>query len=81
MAGREADPLQITEPAPVSCQFCNALAVEVQDGYVRITAFSDLYIAEYGNAERRIVARIAMPDVVARALAKELRKGLGRGEH
>ena len=70
---------RMTEPEVVPCIFCEGLELEVRDDVVRIVAWIDLEKTGDGEPERRIVARAVMPNIVAQALIRDLRKVLSRG--
>lgn len=74
MAEREDDP-PITEPVVAQDIFATGVSVESINGEFRITAWVDV------SDERRIVARLVLPDKVARDLSKDLRKALSKGGH
>lgn len=72
----------LTEPIIINCIFVEGVGVEVKDGFVRFTAWTELTAIEYGGApERRIVNRVAVPEVTARRLLRDLRKALMQPEH
>lgn len=72
----------ITEPELVHCLFTTGVAVEVRAHFARIVAWVDLPGAGPDNAsERRIIARLVLPDDTARELARLLRRELSRGGH
>lgn len=73
---------RMTEPVPVPCNLVEGTVIEVRDEIVRIVGFVDLETVEDGEPpERRIVVRIAMPAIVARALVRDLRRATARGGH
>ncbi|PBB75180.1 hypothetical protein CK227_10330 [Mesorhizobium sp. WSM4308] len=65
----EGDP-PLTEPVIVLDVFAVGVDVERVDGEVRLIAW-----VSHGE-EHRIVNRLVLPDTVARALARDLRKAL-----
>lgn len=75
------DQPRLTEPKVIDCALIEGATLEVRDELVRICGWIDLEAVEGGNPERRIVARVALPLLVARALARDLRKALSRGGH
>lgn len=68
---------RMTEPEVVPCHFVEGVSMETHDTYVRLVGWVDLEVVEDEAApERRIVARLAMPMLTARALLRDLRKSL-----
>ena len=77
--GQAIDPPLMTEPMPVPCHFIDQVAIELHTEYVRICGSVELETVRDGSPpERRIVARIAMPLRVARALIRDLRHAIIR---
>ena len=70
----EKDP-PLTEPVIVSDIFATGVDVERVDGEVRLIAWVT------HSDEHRIVGRLVLPDGVARALARDLRKALASGSN
>ena len=74
-------PPRMTEPQVIDCQFVEGVSLETHDTYVRLVGWVDLEVVEEDvDPERRIVARMAMPLLTARALLRDLRKSL-QGRH
>ena len=71
----------MTEPEAVPCVFCEGIDLEVRDDVVRIVGWIDLEKTGEEEAERRIVVRAVRPNIVARALIRDLRKVVTRGGH
>lgn len=69
------DPKHLTEPLVVADAFATGVDVEVINGDVRLIAWVD------HADERRIVGRLVLPDSVARALVRDLRKALASGSN
>ncbi|MER9912839.1 hypothetical protein NKJ71_19625 [Mesorhizobium sp. M0050] len=67
------DSQPLTEPLVVADAFATGVDVEAINGDLRLVAWVD-----HGQ-ERRIVARVVLPDSVARALIRDLRKALASG--
>lgn len=80
MANYERTP-HLTEPKVVDCAFCEGVYIEARDEVVRLVGWVDLQNAADSIPERRIVVRVALPSVVARALLRDLRKSLAKGGH
>ncbi|MBZ9922211.1 hypothetical protein LB579_31525, partial [Mesorhizobium sp. BR1-1-7] len=74
MAEEDKDP-PLTEPLIVGDAFATGVDIESINGDVRLIAW--VTHAE----EHRIVARIVLPDSVARALIRDLRKALSHGSN
>lgn len=70
---------RLTEPEVVHCILCEGVTIEVRDEIVRLVGWIDLETVEYAEPERRIVARAALPLLVARALIRDLRRAVARG--
>lgn len=70
----DSDP-PLTEPNIVNDIFAVGVDVERVDGEVRLIAW-----VTHGE-EHRIVDRLVLPDAVARALARDLRKALASGSN
>jgi hypothetical protein len=70
----EADP-PLTEPMIVQDTFATGVDIERVDGEVRLIAW-----VTHGE-EHRIVNRLVLPDGVARALMRDLRKTLSGGSN
>lgn len=72
-----------TEPRPVPDLFVTAVAIDSTGEYVRLTGWV-AHVAssapETKGAERRIVARLVMPQSTARDLLMGLRRQLQRGD-
>lgn len=73
MADEDEPPL--SEPIIVSDVFCTGVDVERVNGEVRLTGWVT------DGEEHRIVARLVLPDGVARALARDLRRALATGSN
>jgi hypothetical protein len=72
---------RLTEPTTVADVFCTGVDVELHDGFVRLVGCSSFRIVSYETPpEARIVGRLAMPTLAARALLRDLRKALA-GRH
>lgn len=71
MADEGQQPL--SEPVVILDAFATGVDVEVINGDLRLIAWVD-----HGE-ERRIVGRLVLPDSVARALIRDLRKALASG--
>jgi hypothetical protein len=65
-----------TEPVPINCLFVSGTACEFTDSFTRIVAWVSLPALPAEPHERRIIARLVLPNDVARALKRELRSGL-----
>jgi hypothetical protein len=65
----------VTDPTRATDIFANGAEIERIDGDIRITAWVDM------SGERRIVARLILPDGAAGALARDLKKALARRGH
>lgn len=78
---QHSQPPQMTEPKIVSCLFMTGYDIEVTDSFVRIVGWVDLPVVGHDQPERRVIMRAVMPNNVARALQRDLRKGLTRGGH
>lgn len=72
-------PFRMTEPTMVACVLCEGVSIEVRDDLVRLVGWIDLEVVEDDQPERRIVARAALPTLVARALIRDLRRAVARG--
>jgi hypothetical protein len=72
MPEEESDP-PLTEPMIVADTFATGVDIERVDGEVRLIAW-----VTHGE-EHRIVNRLVLPDAVARALIRDLRKSLASG--
>jgi hypothetical protein len=72
MPEEDADP-PLTEPMIVQDTFATGVDIERVDGEVRLIAW-----VTHGE-EHRIVNRLVLPDAVARALIRDLRKTLASG--
>jgi hypothetical protein len=70
----EKDP-PLTEPVIVVDVFATGVDVERVDGEVRLIAWVT------HSDEHRIVNRLVLPDAVARALIRDLRKALASGSN
>jgi ribosomal protein S25 len=70
----EEDPA-LTEPAIVMDTFATGVDIERINGEVRLVAW-----VTHGE-EHRIVNRLVLPDGVARALIRDLRKALASGSN
>lgn len=68
-----------SEPVPIPCLFVSGTACEFLDSFARIVAWVSLPALPAEPHERRIIARLVLPNEVARALMRELQKGLRRG--
>jgi len=73
-------PLRVTEPKPVLV-FCEGVRVEAREETVRLVAFVDLDMVPGSRTERRIVGRLVLPNLTARALIRDMRRALVRGAH
>jgi ribosomal protein S25 len=74
MAEDEKDP-PLSEPIIVTDVFATGVDVERVDGEVRLIAWVT------HSDEHRIVNRLVLPDSVARALIRDLRKALASGSN
>lgn len=74
MPEEETDP-PLTEPVIVEDTFATGVDIERVDGEVRLIAW-----VTHGE-EHRIVNRLVLPDGVARALIRDLRKTLATGSN
>lgn len=74
MSDEATDP-PLTEPLVVLDVFVTGVDVERINGEVRLVGW-----VTHGE-EHRIVARLVVPDGIARALARDLRKALASGGH
>lgn len=74
MPEEETDP-PLTEPIIVQDVFASGVDIESVDGEVRLIAW-----VTHGE-EHRIVNRLVLPDAVARALIRDLRKALASGSN
>jgi hypothetical protein len=72
-------PMRVTEPKPVQLVFAEGIRVEARDETVRLIGWIDLSLAPGQREERRIVLRVALPSLVARALVRDMRRVLARG--
>jgi hypothetical protein len=72
-------PAPLTEPEIVHCLFSTGTEVEITSHVARIIAWVDVPRLETELPERRVIARLVMPDDVARTLSKQLQRGLARG--
>jgi hypothetical protein len=70
----ESDP-PLSEPIIVTDVFASGVDIESVDGEVRLIAW-----VTHGE-EHRIVGRLVLPDSVARALIRDLRKALASGSN
>lgn len=69
----------LTEPIPVPCLFVTGWDIETsRDGSVRLIGWVDLPYLGGQTRERRIVARYAMSDSIAREMMAKLRRKLVR---
>lgn len=75
------EPPKMTEPDTIKSSFGSVMEVQVAEHVVRIVALDDFKVVGYDGPERRIVSRLVMPIDTARALLRDLRKGLQRGHH
>ena len=64
------------EPAPIACLFVSGVACEFLPGYTRIMAWVSVPALPGEPHERRVIARLVMPDDVARELQRQLKNGL-----
>jgi hypothetical protein len=80
MARHDPDP-PITEPEIVHCLFSTGTEVEVTAHFARIVAWVDIPRLATELPERRIIARVVLPDNVARELTRQLQRGLAKGGH
>lgn len=71
----EHDDPPLTEPIIITDVFATGVDVERVNGEVRLTAWVT------HSDEHRIVNRLVLPDGVARALARDLRKALATGSN
>lgn len=72
----------LTEPVIVPCIFVEGVKIEVKEGFVRFTAWTELTtVPEGALPERRIVNRVAVPEITARRLLRDLRKLLMQAVH
>jgi hypothetical protein len=72
----------MTEPEVIHCRHAEGVTVIVRDEFIRLTAWIDLEVVPDGERpERRIIARLALPNTVARALIRDLRRAVARGGH
>jgi hypothetical protein len=76
-----SDQPPLTEPVMIQCLFCTGIEVEATDHFSRLTGWVELPAMGSGNPERRIMVRVVMPPEVARALSRDLRRGLAKGGH
>jgi hypothetical protein len=67
------EPRPLSEPLVIADAFCSGADVEIINGDIRIVGWVD------HQEERRIVGRLVLPDAVARALIRDLRKALASG--
>jgi hypothetical protein len=74
-------PPRMTEPTTVQCLLMTGFDIEVIDDLVRLIAWVDVPITGYDGPERRIIARVAMPNNTGRALQRELSNHLSRGDN
>lgn len=72
---RDHDQSPLTEPVVALDIFATGVIIEPVNGEVRLTAWVEV------SGERRIVARLVLPNTVARALLRDLRKALAKGGH
>lgn len=72
---------ELTEPEIVHCLWCTGAAVQVTEQFARIVGWVDLPVVDGTAPERRIVARLVMPNPTFRQLLAEGRRGLARGGH
>lgn len=80
MARHDPEP-PITEPEIVHWLFSTGTEVEFTEHFARIVAWVDIPRLSTELPERRVVARLVMPDNVARELTRQMRRGLARGGH
>jgi len=81
MSGEEIPVPPLSEPQLVPCLFATGIEIEVLHGAIRLVGWVDLPTADSGMPERRIIARMVMPEQIARELVRDLRKLLARGGH
>lgn len=74
MAEEDKDP-PLTEPIIAQDIFATGIDIERIDGEVRLIAW-----VTHGE-EHRIVGRLVLPDAIARALIRDLRKALASGSN
>lgn len=79
--GRAAEPSPVTEPVIVNSVFITGGAIEVTDSCVRIVGWEQQPAMSGEMVERRIVARLAMSNGVAREIVAALRRGLAKDGH
>lgn len=73
---REDDQKPLMEPVIVLDTFATGVIVEpVNTNELRMTAWVEL------SDEKRIVARLVLPDQASRSLVRDLRKVLSKGGH
>jgi hypothetical protein len=70
----DTDP-PLTEPVIVTDVFATGIDIERVDGEVRLIGW-----VTHGE-EHRIVSRLVLPDGIARALVRDLRKALSSGQN
>jgi hypothetical protein len=76
MTAKEDEPKPLMEPVIALDIFATGVNIEpVNEAEVRLTAWVE------HEEERRIVARLVLPDSAARALVRDLRKSLSKGGH
>ena len=80
--GHTDAPAPMSEPVPVSCILIEGVFLELRGEVIRLVGYIHLEVVEETiPAERRIVARVAMPLATARQLVRDLRRDLIRGAH
>jgi hypothetical protein len=76
MTPKEDEQKPLMEPVIVLDVFATGVIIEtVNEAETRLTAWVE------HEEERRIVARLVLPDSAARALIRDLRKTLAKGGH
>jgi hypothetical protein len=70
-----------SEPVPIPCLFVSGTACEFLAGFTRIVAWVSLPALPAEPHERRIIGRWVLPEDVARALMRELQRGLRKGSN
>ncbi|WP_027037902.1 hypothetical protein [Mesorhizobium ciceri] len=71
----------LTEPVIVQCLFCTGVDVQHTENFTRLIGWVELPAPGYDFQERRIIARMVMPPEIARALSRDLRRSISRGDH
>jgi hypothetical protein len=74
-------PPPLTEPVIVQCLFCTGVDVQHTENFTRLIGWVELPAPGYDFQERRIIARMVMPEEVARALSRDLRRSLTKGQN